>query len=524
MKKVLLVIIDAWSSRVVIPAMQKGKLPNLAALARAGILHPECIAVFPSITPAATSSIVTGVYPCEHGIPGMYWYDEEKDSVVYYGYDIWAVIARGIGTFIGDFLVRLNRDYLKAPTLFQMVENSGRQAASLNYVVFHGDVPHAFNVQLLLNFLPGAPAPETLTGPTITYFGDFVTSELPGTGERLSSTGGPFNKFGFVDQSTGDLLVQLAEKDAMPDFTMAYFFETDAVSHKVGPQEALKQVQYVDKRLGEFIESFGGVDRLLEEICVVVTGDHSQSDVVESRKRPGISLHELLADFNVAQSGTPMDDGDELVACPNLRTVQIYLNNPTQAEMNRLIGNLVIDERVDQIIWRADLLDPPGQNNRQRGYRVHTHKRGDLHFWAGDDGPNRAVDRHGGVWSWEGGLATVDAVIVDGTLTFESYPNAFERIAGILELPLSGHVWVTARPGYEFCLDDADIHPGGGSHASLHVLDSLSPLIVAGAPPDLVLPDQLRTVDIAPLILTLLGIKPETPMGASHLGRWFGER
>jgi hypothetical protein len=516
MKKVLLVIIDACSTCVVAPALQAGKLPNLAALANAGIFHRECIAVFPSITPAATSSIVTGVYPCEHGIPGMYWYDEEKGSVVYYGYDIWAVIARGIGNFIGDFLVRLNRDYLKAPTLFQMIEAEGRQAASLNYVIFHGDVPHKLNVQLLLDFLPGAPAPETLSGPTITYFADFVTSKLPNTGEKLSSVGGPFNKFGFVDEATGDLLVQLAEKEALPDFTLAYFFENDEVSHEEGPEEGLKQIQYVDGRLGEFIEVLGGLDRLLEEFCVIVTGDHSQSDVVDSPEQAGIRLHELLDGCNVADAGTPMTGDDDLVVCPNLRAAQIYFHTPREQPVKLVINTLLADERVDQILWRADLF-----GSDERGYRILTHDRGELRFWPGEDGPNTAKDRHGGMWSWEGELATVGGVVVDGTLIFDTYPNAFERIAGVLELPLAGHLWVTAHPGYEFSLDDNEIHPGGGSHASLHILDSLSPLIIAGAPPDLVLPDQMRTVDISPLVLTLLGIEPETPIGASHLSRWF---
>jgi len=516
MKKVLLVIIDACSTCVVAPALQAGKLPNLAALADAGIFHRECIAVFPSITPAATSSIVTGVYPCEHGIPGMYWYDEEKESVVYYGYDIWAVIARGIGNFIGDFLVRLNRDYLKAPTLFQMIEREGLQAASLNYVVFHGDVPHKLNVQLLLDFLSGAPAPKTLSGPTITYFADFVTSELPNSGEKLSSVGGPFNKFGFVDEATGDLLLQLAEKEALPDFTLAYFFENDEVSHKEGPEEALKQIQYVDGRLGEFIEASGGLERLLEEFCVIVTGDHSQSDVVDSPEQAGIRLHELLDDCNVADAGTPMTGEDDLVVCPNLRTAQIYFHTPREEPVKLVINALLADERVDQILHRADLF-----GTGDRGYRILTQDRGELHFWPGEDGPNTAEDRHGGMWSWEGDLATVAGVVVEGTLVFDTYPNAFERVVGIQELPLAGHLWVTAHPGHEFSLDDNQIHPGGGSHASLHILDSLSPLIVAGAPPDLVLPDQMRTVDLVPLVLSLLGIEPETPVGASHLSRWF---
>jgi len=82
MKKVLLIIIDALSARVVDPALALGKLPHLRQLQETA-LRADSIAVFPSITPAATSSIATGCYPREHGISGAYWYLPEEKTVVY---------------------------------------------------------------------------------------------------------------------------------------------------------------------------------------------------------------------------------------------------------------------------------------------------------------------------------------------------------------------------------------------------------------------------------------------------------
>ena len=74
MKKTVLIVVDAFASRVLIPAMNSGRLPNLLALAEAGTLETECVPVFPSITPAATSSIITGQYPSRHDVLGAYWY------------------------------------------------------------------------------------------------------------------------------------------------------------------------------------------------------------------------------------------------------------------------------------------------------------------------------------------------------------------------------------------------------------------------------------------------------------------
>ncbi len=49
MKKVLLIVVDACTSRVLAPALESGRLPRLRELARAGRLYPDCAAIFPSM-------------------------------------------------------------------------------------------------------------------------------------------------------------------------------------------------------------------------------------------------------------------------------------------------------------------------------------------------------------------------------------------------------------------------------------------------------------------------------------------
>jgi predicted AlkP superfamily pyrophosphatase or phosphodiesterase len=88
LKKVLLCVIDGWTSRVLVPALEAGRLPNFTELARAGYLDPNCISIFPSITPAALASIITGRYPSDHGLAGVYWYDPDTEDVMYFGDDI----------------------------------------------------------------------------------------------------------------------------------------------------------------------------------------------------------------------------------------------------------------------------------------------------------------------------------------------------------------------------------------------------------------------------------------------------
>jgi predicted AlkP superfamily pyrophosphatase or phosphodiesterase len=131
-RKVLLVVIDAATPHVICPAIRTGRLPTMQRLMEAGTMHEASASIFPSITPAATSSIITGAYPAEHGIAAASWFDEARNEVAYYGDDFWLIARQGFGAFVRDFLLRLNGDRLRAPTLFEMLERAGRRAACLN--------------------------------------------------------------------------------------------------------------------------------------------------------------------------------------------------------------------------------------------------------------------------------------------------------------------------------------------------------------------------------------------------------
>jgi hypothetical protein len=498
-KKVLLVIIDALTSRVLEPAMDAGQLPHFAALRQAGYFSPNNTSIFPSITHAALTSIVTGRYPERHGILGSHWYRAAEEEVAFFAADPEIVLSKGIGEFVKGFLIRLNQTYLAAPTLFQTIERAGGQAASLNFLVFRGDVAYAFDVPFLLQLLPDLPNDLTIHGPSTLYLGDFV-QQTPLEVNDEAVRGGAANWFGFADETTADLLVQLARKRLFPDFTLAYFPHNDALCHSVGPAEALDDLVDIDRHLGDMLEAYGGLDAFLADFCLIITGDHSQSDIVEDEALAAIDLDQLLSDFQRTAAGQPWGEDDELMLCPNLRAAQIYLRTADGTTLQRVIDQLLTDERIDQIFWAEKA---EGATLRTHGV---TGDRGKLSFWPGASGGQTGRDEYGNRWSWEGDLAVVGGEMRDGQLTFPDYPNAFERLAGVVDSPDSGQLWATARPGHEFAVPEAKVHTGGGSHGSLHRLDSVTALFVAGAPEELSLPTQPRIVDIAPLALAVLGL------------------
>jgi len=497
------VVIDAATPHVVCPAIHTGRLPVMQKLAQAGTLHESSVTMFPSITPAATSTIITGAYPAEHGIAGASWYDTARDEVAYYGDDFWVILREGFGRFITDFLLRLNGDRLKAPTMFEMIERAGRQAACLNYLVFRGNVPHRVNMPAAMAAIPGVPFTETIDGPSLLALGDFVNPHVAGMG-KLDKEGGLTHRFGMDDESTGAMLRDLAGADALPEFTVAYFADNDYISHKVGPVNALPVVERVDRMLGEAFEAAGGIERFLADRTVIVTSDHGHCDIREDRAAI-IRLDHLLSNFRQAELGRPWRKHDEIMICPNMRATQIYVQTPTRERIEQIAIAILQNPGVDQVIWRSRLT---GDGS---GYTVDTH-RGRLQF-SRDGSASSSVDGFGGVWSWSGDAEALGLRQDGRAIESSDYPNPFERIAGVLDLDMCGEIWVTARPGCEFEVPGGEAHVGGASHGALHKLDSVSPVIIAGAGAPKRLPRHMRSVDLAPLCMEILGIPMRYKVG-----------
>ena len=493
--KVLLVVIDAATPHVVCPAIQTGRLPVMQKLAEAGAMHDKSVSIFPSITPAATSTIITGAYPAEHGIAGASWYDTARNEIAYYGDDFWVIAREGFGRFINDFLLRLNGDRLTAPTMFEMVERAGRRAACLNYLVFRGNVPHKVNIPGLIAALPGVPLTETIEGPSFLCLGDFVTPRTPEG--KVDKASGLLHRFGMDDASTGRMLKDIANEETLADFAVAYFADNDYVSHEVGPVNALPVIERVDRMLGEVFDAAGGMERFLENRAVIVTSDHGHCDVLKDRGNI-VRLDHLLADFRQADLGKPWKKQDEIMICPNMRAAQIYVRSPAPEQIERLAVAMLRHPGIDQIIWRST------SSGGHPSYTV-AGSRGRLRFSRAASA-STCIDSFGGLWSWSGDAAVLGISQAGRAIEYSDYPNAFERIAGVLDLEKSGEIWVTARPGCEFEVPGGKAHAGGASHGALHALDSHSPVIIAGAGAPRSLPRYMRSVDIAPLCMQILGL------------------
>src|SRR5690606_9824395 len=334
-----------------------GRLPTLAALAERGSWNWSGTSIFPSITPAATTSIATGHYPIRHGIGGASWYDRDRDELHYYGDDFWLIAQEGFGQFLSDFLEELNGDRLRVPTIFQHVERAGRRATCINFLVFKGDVPHRADTPKLLELLPGSPPAFTLHGPSHLLLGDWVSAPGP-NGSVMEPRGGARRRFGMDDESTLELLAQAADTRDYGDFVLAYFADNDFRSHEVGPIEATPVLERIDKGLGDVFARFGGIDRFLEEFAVLLTSDHSHCDISASKKDATVDLEAPPGGFTPANLAKGWRDGDDIMICPNMRAAQIYFRAASRPVFERAVRCVLSDARVDQAIWEAAVVEP----------------------------------------------------------------------------------------------------------------------------------------------------------------------
>ena len=515
-KPVVEIIVDALASRVVKPALAAGELPHLAEIVARGGVNWDCTSIFPSITPAATCALTTGQYPDRTHIAGAYWYDALEDDVAYFGDDLWTILAENPAEYVNDFQIGLNYHRLKTETVFERVHAAGKTAAALNSMWFRGPIRHEVTNTGKFLSATGIGMETAVTGPAVMTLADFLRTPGLDGGPELDGPGGVTRRFGFHDEATAAFLLDLFNRDTLPDYTLAYFPNNDFESHERGPHEALFAVKAVDKTLGGLFALFGGVDGFLERFAFLMTGDHSQTDCLDDDDARRIDLTEVLGEFRVTLGGEEPGDDDQVLACPNMRAAQIYLVSDVSEDDVR--EALLACDKVDQAIWRTprfDRTDPAGGDpDGPTVYHVATADRGTLQFTPAGSGAGNTTeagpgwhvteDAYGNRWAYDGDLSAVGGRSDGGTFRSADYPNALERVATSF-FPESGELWATAKPGHEFLLPRTTTHPGG-SHGSLHVLDSASPLFHAGLPDDVRVPEEVRTVDVVPLGLACLKV------------------
>lgn len=483
--RVVYIVVDGMGTDAFEQAVASGRAPALSFLRDNSAYVRDSVAVFPTITPAATASLVTGEVPARHGIPGMCWYDRDAQRFVNYGQSPRAAVLQGMKRMVRDFLVNMNAHHLSSEvsTLHEDLHGMGLTTASINFLVFRGPFELEFEPKLLQRvLLPWRHLPEAIPGPKEHYFADLVNGEADACREALKVRG--FDKrMAATDAYAACVTRELVEREAA-DMILFYLHENDHVSHKRGPETQVDNLEEADKHVALVLDAFGSWEETLDRVGFVVTADHSQSPVSKDKGHI-LDMGDVLGDFVQLRPGKKeaFEDRD-LAACGNGRVAFVYLNE----ERRNFLQHKVIDaldecEGVDQVMWRDG-----------RAYCV----RGDRGFLRFEEAEGDGlVDERGNKWRVEGDLDVVSGVVEEDMLRTPEYPLALWRIKSALDLDRIGDVVATIKLTWE-CKDLAGgDHRGGGDHASLHAQDSHVPFLSTLASP----PPHPATVDVAPHIV-----------------------
>ncbi len=457
--KLVLAVIDGLQPAALQRALADGRTPALADLIDRGVYIDDCIAAFPSVTPVCTASIVTGVGPDQHLVPGMNWYHRAEARYVEYGSSFQATRSFGIGRSMTDTIYNLNLAHLsrEVPTIFESLDDADVRTAGTTFLMYRGRYRHeAIGDSGLARMVASTLFPHATYGPRELFYADLFASRETGCRSQLGLPG-------VRDTHAGCVAEYLIDEDLF-DFLLLSLPDNDSHSHRTGPNGQVDSLVVADQQLERTMAAAGGTDTFLDEHALIVMADHAHSDI-ERR----VSLRDAFADRRVLQPNDPLPDAAELALCPGWRSAMAYVLDDARrdsliAEVEALAREL---EGVD-LVLRLD-----GDEARVASAR------GELRFRPGAD----VADRAGMGWSVEGELGALAAEVKDGTLVSEEYPDPLARIWSALHCDNAGEVLLSAEPGYEFTDWGGVDHVGGGSHGSLHRADSLAPLICVGAGP-----------------------------------------
>ena len=461
--------------------MASGDAPVLATLMEQGTYVPDCVSVFPSVTPVCAASITTGVGPDRHLIPGMNWYHRGEGRYVEYGTSFVASRSFGIVRSLTDTIYHLNLAHLSSEvsTVFEDLDDGAFRTAGTTYLIYRGRHRHEANKRTALSrFAATTIFGHATYGPRELFYADLFASRATNCRAQLGMPG-------MRDQHSGCVGAYLVEEDLF-DFLLLSLPDNDTYSHRRGPLQQPPAIAAADRQLQRLVDAAGGMEAFLQRYSVIVCSDHAQS-LITNR----IDLPEYFDNWRILQPNDRVPEEAEVALCPSARAAMIYaLGREREHMQRRALAAAQEVEGVDLVVWRDD-----------KWANVWSY-RGQLRFAPA----GKLQDLAGRKWKVEGDWEVL-ALERDGKQIFSSeYPNALERLWSAVCCPTAGEILLSAAEGFEFADWGGGAHIGGGSHGSLGKSDSLATLIMCGVK-NVPQREQWTLPDIAKLVTGHFGVK-----------------
>lgn len=484
-RKLVLVYVDSLRTDMLERAVAEGRAPTFGALLERGLLIPDCVSSFPSVTPVACAEMVTGVAADDHWISGMNWFHKLERRYVEYGSSLEATRTVGVFRALYDLVYNMNLAHLNpaVDTLFERLDDAGVRTACTPFLIYRGRHRHEVSLDGLMR-----RAVETTRlkfrhhtwGPAELFYGDLYASrEVP-----CKSTSIP----GARDGYSACCAAELDRLDAY-DFLLLSLPDNDNYSHRFGPNASVESIAKADHCFAKLVEAGGGLDGFLADHAVILLADHAQTPVER-----GLPLADVLErDWSVLAPSEDRPELAQLAVSPTGRAAHVYLlpGEGERADPDEVRRRLAEIEGIE-LVCRRDEDDGVIEREGEA-----------LRFRPG----NELSDLRGERWDVAGDVSVLEASTDNDIFRADEYPDALSRVFSAVTAPHAGDFIVSLTPGYEAVDWGGVSHAGGGSHGSLHAADSLGPLLFVGCgPPDAGDRGRWALRDVAPVVLEHFGL------------------
>ncbi|WP_325176661.1 alkaline phosphatase family protein [Paenibacillus alkalitolerans] len=483
-KKVILIVADSLMYQAVDQGLKQNILPTFKYLIDNGIYHKDVVSSFPTMSVTIDSSMLTGTYPDKHRVPGLIWYSSDEKRLVNYGTGFMEEIRQGLNTVLTDAFINLNGKHLNpsTETIHETLAKHGLTSGSINGLIFRGSTEHTLTIPPWMHTTTALPKHLNVNGPALLSLGVFAN---PLEGIRQLPDG-MTAKLGLNSDYSFEVASHLIETGQLPDFLFMYLPDLDKRLHRRGPGD-LGGPAKLDEQLNSFLQSFGSIDKALQEAVIIIAGDSGMSQLRPTGRQPVIELHKLLGDDGILRPGASADENTKIVLAVNETMAYVYQLDPKRS-LRQLSAQLMKEPRIDLAAWKE-------------GDWIHVVRNGvSGAFRYKKNGP--VPDIYGQRWTLDGNPDVADVEFDDrNRLKYGDYPDALQRLFGALNSHEGRFLAVTPKEGYEFADRSSPKHRGGGGHGSLHRTESLVPIIICGTNQDL---EHHRIVDIKNYIEKLL--------------------
>ncbi len=509
-KKLVLTYVDSLRTDMLERAVAERRAPTFGALLERGVLIPDCVSSFPSVTPVASAEMVTGLGADGHWISGMNWYHRLERRYVEYGSSLEASRAFGIFRSLYDLVYNMNLAHLNpgAETLFEQLDDAGLRTACTPFLIYRGRHRHQVSLDGLLRRAVDATRLKFrhhTWGPAELFYGDLYASrEVP-----CKSTSIPGSRDGYSACCSAELV----KADGF-DFLLFALPDNDNYSHRFGPEASVESIAKADHCFGKLVEAAGGLDAFLADHALILLADHAQTDV-----HRGLPLAELLArEWSVLQPSQERPESAQLAVSPTGRAAHVYLlaGEAERPDPDAVREALSLIEGVDLVcrledasgalLVRTEPGPPPPAATAviERGEAALRFRPSQVQRVTALPDTQRVApveDLRSGRWEVDGDLGAIAAEVEGGRLRSETYPDPLARVWSALTAPNAGDFVLSLAPGFEAVDWGGVSHAGGGSHGSLHAGDSLGPLLFVGCGPAAASEkEQWTLADVAPAV------------------------